>query len=62
MAVFLTDLARLRDTKTKVRRVLIHELLFAEDATVAIHSEEALRRLRTYFIVACSEFALTIHS
>ena len=51
----LLNLTHLR-AKTKVH---IRELLFADDATLAVHSE-ALQRFMTRFAVACSEFALTI--
>ncbi len=40
----LFNLARLH-AKTKVRRVLIREMLFADDAALTAHTEEALQRL-----------------
>ncbi len=40
----LFNLARLR-ANTKVCRVLIHELLFADDATLTVYSQEVLQRL-----------------
>ena len=40
----LYNLARLRAT-TKVRRVLIREMLFADDAALTSHTEDALQRL-----------------
>ena len=46
--------------KTKIRRVLIRELLFADDAAVTTHSEEELQCLLSAFSNACSEFGLTI--
>lgn len=55
----LFNLARLR-AKTKVRRVLIREMLFADDAAVAAHTEAALQRLITRFAEACTEFGLTM--
>ena len=55
----LFNLARLR-AKTKVRRVLIREMLFADDAGLAAHTEEALQRLIDRFADACCEFGLTI--
>jgi len=55
----LFNLARLL-AKTKVCRVLIREMLFADDAALAAHSEEALQRLITRFSEACTEFGLTI--
>ncbi len=39
---------------TMVCRVLIRELLFADDATLIAHSEEALQQFMTCFAVACS--------
>ena len=53
------NLSRLR-AKSKIRSVLIRELLFADDAALAAHSEEALQRLITSFANACREFGLTI--
>ncbi|XP_067888861.1 uncharacterized protein [Heterodontus francisci] len=41
----LFNLARLR-AKTKVRKVLIRELLFVDDAALTSHTEECLQRLR----------------
>ena len=55
----LFNLARLR-AKSKVISVLIRELLFADDAALAAHSEQALQRLITCFADACREFGLTI--
>ena len=55
----LFNLSRLR-AKSKIRSVLIRELLFADDARLAAHSEEALQRLITSFANACKEFGLTI--
>ena len=55
----LFNLARLR-AKTKVRKVLLREMLFADDAALATHSEEALQRLIDCFAHACDEFGLTI--
>ena len=55
----LFNLARLR-ARTKVLKVLIRELLFADDAALAAHSEEALQRLIDRFAAACKEFGLTI--
>ena len=42
--------------KTMVRSVHIRALLFADDATLAVHLKEAPRRLMTGFGAACSEF------
>lgn len=55
----LFNLARLR-AKTKVRRVFIKEMLFADDAALTAHTEEALQRLITRFAEACNDFGLTI--
>ena len=55
----LFNLARLR-AKTKVRRVLIREMLFADDAALTAHTEETLQRLITRFAEACNDFGLTI--
>ena len=55
----LFNLARLR-AKTKVLKVLIRELHFADDAALAAHSEEALQRLIDRFAAACKKFGLTI--
>ncbi|XP_018022180.1 uncharacterized protein LOC108678311 [Hyalella azteca] len=56
----LFNLARLR-AKTKVRAVLIRELLFADDAVLSSHTEEDLQRLLGCFAHACREFGLTIN-
>ena len=55
----LFNLARLR-AKSKICSVLIRELLFADDAALATHSEAALQRLISSFANACKEFGLTI--
>ena len=55
----LFNLARLR-SKTKVLKILIRELLFADDAALATHSEEAMQRLISRLAAACNEFGLTI--
>ena len=55
----LFNLSRLK-AKSKVRSVLIRELLFADDAALAAHSEETLQRLITSFADACKEFGLCI--
>ena len=55
----LFNLARLR-AKTKVRRVLIRDMLLADDAARTTHSEEALQRHINCFAHACGEFGLTI--
>ncbi|PIK37320.1 hypothetical protein BSL78_25845 [Apostichopus japonicus] len=55
----LLNLARLR-AKTKITRVLIRELLFADDAAFTSHTEEGLQHLMDCFSQACREFGLTI--
>lgn len=55
----LFNLARLR-ARSKIRRVLIREMLFADDAALTALSEEALQNLVTRLAHACREFGLTI--
>ena len=55
----LFNLSRLR-AKTKVRKVLIREMLFADDAALAAHTEAGLQDLINCFSDACNEFGLTI--
>ena len=55
----LFNLARLR-AKSKVRQVLLREMLFADDAALVTHSQEALQRLSDRFADACKQFGLTI--
>ena len=55
----LFNLRRLR-AKTKVTRVHLREMLFADDAALASHSIEGLQRLMDCFSSACNEFGLTI--
>ena len=55
----LFNVARLR-AKTKVRRVLIKEILFADDAALATHTEDDLQQLMDRLSHACKEFGLTI--
>ena len=55
----LYNLARPRAT-TKVRKVLIREMLFADDAALTLHTEDALQRLIRSFASACREFGLAI--
>ena len=55
----LFNIARLR-AKTKTLKVLIRELLFADDAALASHSEAGLQRLVDKLSRACKEFGLTI--
>ena len=46
--------------RTKVTEVLIHELLFAEDAVLTSYSKEGLQCLVSHLSQACKEFGLTI--
>ena len=55
----LFDLARLK-AKSKIRKVLIRELLFVDDGALTSHSAESLQRFIYRFAVACKEFGLTI--
>ena len=55
----LFNLARLR-AKTKVRKSLIRDMLFADDAAVATHTQEELQSLMDCFSQACKDFGLTI--
>ena len=55
----LFNLARLR-AKTKVRKVLIREMLFANDAALTAHTETGLQELINCFSDACKEFGLAI--
>ena len=55
----LFNLARLK-AKTKVRTVLIRELLFADDAALVTHKEEELQQLINQLSHACNEFGLSI--
>ena len=55
----LFNLARLR-AKTKVLETIIRDMLFADDAAVASHTEAGLQSLMDCFSQACKEFGLTI--
>ena len=55
----LFTLARLR-TKTKVREVLIRDVLFADDAAAVSQTQEELQPLMDCFSQACKDFGLTI--
>ena len=55
----LFNLARLR-AKTKVCNDLIRDMLFADDAAVATHTQEELQSLTDCFSQACNDFGLTI--
>ena len=55
----LFNISRFRAT-TKIRKVMIRELLFADDAAFLAHSEEDLQHLVSTFSTACQHFGLTI--
>lgn len=55
----LFNLARLK-AKTKVREALIRDMLFADDAAVATHTQQELQTLMDRFSQACKDFGLTI--
>nr|XP_054767476.1 uncharacterized protein LOC129274752 [Lytechinus pictus] len=55
----LLNLARLR-AKTKVKKILIRDMLFADDVALSSQSEEGLQRLIDCFSEACEDFGLTI--
>ena len=55
----LFNLAHLRE-KIKFWKVLIREMLFADNAALNAHTEGALQRLISSFAHACNEFGLTI--
>lgn len=55
----LFNLSRLR-AKTKVRKVLIRDMLFADDAAIASHHQQGLQRLMDKFSDSCDLFGLTI--
>ncbi|XP_063595337.1 uncharacterized protein LOC134772300 [Penaeus indicus] len=55
----LFNLACLR-AKTKVREALIRDMLFADDAAVATHTQRELQTLMDHFSQACKDFGLTI--
>jgi hypothetical protein len=52
-------LARLR-AKTKLHKVLMRDMLFADDEALAAHTETDFKGLITLFAEACTEFGLTI--
>ena len=55
----LFNLARLR-AKIKVWETTIRDVLFADDAAIAAHSQQQLRTLLTRFAKTCKLFGLTI--
>jgi len=44
---------------TKVRQLLLREMLFADDAALASHTQEGLQSLVNCLAHACREFGLT---
>lgn len=57
----LFNLSRLR-AKTKIKQVLVHELLYADDAAIVAHSEAALQESCSSLARACSEFGMKINT
>ena len=55
----LFNLARLK-ARTKVHEALIRDMLFADDAAVATHTQHDLQLLMDHFSQACRDFGLTI--
>ena len=55
----LFNVSRLK-AKTKIREVLIRDLLFADDAALTAHQEDHLESLMNRFSKACEDFRLTI--
>ncbi|CAH1252458.1 Hypp9298 [Branchiostoma lanceolatum] len=55
----LFNLNRLK-AKTKVREALIRDLLFADDAGLAAHTEQGIQSLMDRFSRACQDFGLII--
>ena len=55
----LFNLSRLR-AKSKVRRIMVRELLFADDAALISHTSSGLDRLMSRLNASCTEFALII--
>ena len=53
------NVARLR-AKTKVKTVLVRDILFDDDAALETHSEIAMQRLINKFASVCENFDLTI--
>ena len=55
----LLNLSRLR-AKTKVRKALIRDMLFADNAALATHTQRELQSLMDHFSQASRNFGLTI--
>jgi len=56
----LFNLYRLR-AKTKTKRVLIRELLYADDTAIVAHSEMHLKNLCERFAKTCNDFSMSIN-
>lgn len=54
----LFNLTKLK-AKTKVRKVIIRHLLFADNAAIISHTEQQLQHLMDRFSQACDDFGLT---
>ncbi len=46
--------------RTRVKRVLVRELLYADHAAFVAHTEQRIQEMCNSFAVACTEFGLTI--
>ena len=55
----LYNLSRLK-AKTKIRKTVVRDLLFADDAAIVTHSEDDLQALMDKISSACTAFGLTI--
>ena len=55
----LFNLAYLK-AKTKVRKALTRDMLFADDAAIAAHTQQKMQSLKNRFSQACKDFGLTI--
>ncbi|XP_038066715.1 uncharacterized protein LOC119736778 [Patiria miniata] len=55
----LFNLSRLK-AKTKVRKAVIRDMLFADDAALATHTEQQLQSLMDSFSCACLDFGMNI--
>ena len=55
----LFNIARLR-SKSKISKVTVRDLLYADDASIASHTQDGLQRLMDRMSNACDLFSLTI--
>ena len=46
--------------KTKIRKAMVRNLLFADDAAFVSHSETGLKEMVNSFADSCAKFVLTI--